>query len=583
MAALRCDLIHPVGKAAALTAQLAGSSVAMSEGPLSLTLADGSSVTQGDAVLRSLSAEWVAPTAQSDEWLSFVSAKLQGDLTFVIMPLVDRVEACGPAFNALHPRQRELAVMPKAWRSALQNLKTVDAHLASSAFLAGDAVSVADVALACWVDALYTTRDRISVASPEDIDGLANLKRWYLSCAALPAFAGSLTTTLQEGVVPAGAKKKKTKQQQKGQKGKKGQPGQKQGGDGAKKKKPKAPLSLPTPLSTAGGIAFEGVFRRTRVRVMDALVKREALIADATEITMCGWARSVRKARKDTLIFVELSDGSCAHTLQCVLESTADGFAALDAAGGTGCSLEFKGKLVANARDPAGRPDCQCSAVRVLGESHDFPIAKKEHKLETLRTEALAHLRPRTNTIGAVARVRSALAFATHEFFNTRGFQYVHTPLITSSDCEGAGEMFSVTSLFSKAEEVAKEKNKPVALPLTPEGKIDYSKDFFGKASFLTVSGQLNVETYACALSDVYTFGPTFRAEYSFTSRHLSEFWMIEPEICFADLETNMNLAEDYVKYCVTCVVVVRRFEAPSRPSASAAPPPSFARRNRRC
>ena len=316
--ALRCDTVHPVGKAAALTAQLSGYSIAVSDGPLRLTLPNGSTVTEGDAVLRLLSAEWVAPTAEADEWLTFVSAKLQGDLTFVIMPLVDRVAACGPAFNALHPRQRELAVMPKAWRSALQNLKTVDAHLASSAFLAGDAVSVADVALACWVDALYTARDRISVASPEDIDGLANLKRWYLSCAALPTLAGSLTTTLQEGVVPAGAKKKKTKQQQKGQKGQKGK---KQGGGAAKKKTTRAPLSLPTPLSTAGGIAFEGVFRRTRMRVMDALVKREALIADATEITMCGWARSVRKARKDTLIFVELSDGSCAHTLQCVLES----------------------------------------------------------------------------------------------------------------------------------------------------------------------------------------------------------------------------------------------------------------------
>jgi asparaginyl-tRNA synthetase len=205
-----------------------------------------------------------------------------------------------------------------------------------------------------------------------------------------------------------------------------------------------------------------------------------------------------------------------------------------------------------NDRDPAQRPDFACQSVRVLGASVDFPIAKKQHKLETLRTVELAHLRPRTNTIAAVARVRSALAFATHEFFNTRGFQYVHTPLITASDCEGAGEMFSVTSLLSKAEEVAKEKGTPVKVPTTASGKIDYSQDFFGKPSFLTVSGQLNVETYACALSDVYTFGPTFRAEYSFTSRHLSEFWMIEPEIAFADLETNMNLAEDYVKYCVT-------------------------------
>jgi len=168
-------------------------------------------------------------------------------------------------------------------------------------------------------------------------------------------------------------------------------------------------------------------------------------------------------------------------------------------------------------------------------------LAKKEHSMEFLRE--MAHLRPRTGVIGAIARVRSALAYATHEFFNSNGFLYVHTPLITAADCEGAGEMFQVTTIMEDIE-----KN---GLPKGKDGKTDYATDFFGKPAFLTVSGQLSVENYCCALSSVYTFGPTFRAENSHTSRHLAEFWMIEPEIAFADIWDDMQCAEDYMKYCV--------------------------------
>merc|ERR1740117_166176 len=174
-----------------------------------------------------------------------------------------------------------------------------------------------------------------------------------------------------------------------------------------------------------------------------------------------------------------------------------------------------------------------------------YPLAKKKHGLEFLRE--IAHLRPRSNLIGAVARIRSALAFATHEFFRTKGFHYVHTPLITAADCEGAGEMFQVTTLL---QDVEKAENKGKGQLKKVDGKIDYTGDFFGKSTFLTVSGQLSVENYACALSSVYTFGPTFRAENSHTSRHLSEFWMIEPEIAFADIWDDMRCAEDYVRYC---------------------------------
>jgi len=171
----------------------------------------------------------------------------------------------------------------------------------------------------------------------------------------------------------------------------------------------------------------------------------------------------------------------------------------------------------------------------------NYPMAKKQHTLEFLREKA--HLRPRSKLFSAAMRMRHAMAFATHQFFNDRGFVYVHTPLITAADCEGAGEQFVVTTLLP--DEV-----KGKDIPIKPDGKIDYTKDFFSRRCCLTVSGQLNVETHACALSDVYTFGPTFRAENSHTARHLAEFWMIEPEICFADLVDDMALAEDYVKFC---------------------------------
>jgi asparaginyl-tRNA synthetase len=171
----------------------------------------------------------------------------------------------------------------------------------------------------------------------------------------------------------------------------------------------------------------------------------------------------------------------------------------------------------------------------------NYPMAKKQHTLEFLREKE--HLRPRSKVFSSALRIRNAMAFASHKFFNDRGFVYVHTPLVTAADCEGAGEQFTVTTLLP-------EEGKGSALPVDKKGNIDYSKDFFGRRCSLTVSGQLNVETHACALSDVYTFGPTFRAENSHTARHLAEFWMIEPEICFADLVDDMALAEDYVRYC---------------------------------
>ncbi len=264
----------------------------------------------------------------------------------------------------------------------------------------------------------------------------------------------------------------------------------------------------------------------------------KAILAErsvGSAITAKGWARTKRSTKGAT--FVELYDGSCFSGLQCVFDSGAasPGLEAALARVTTGAALAVSGVLVDSPA--AGQPvELKASAVEVIGEcpADSYPLQKKAHSLEFLRE--IAHLRPRTNTIGAAARMRDEMAYAVHTFFHDRGFRYVHTPLITASDCEGAGEMFQVTTLDLDA--IAK-RGEPV----------DYAKDFFGKKAFLSVSGQLNVETYAMALGKTYTFGPTFRAENSNTTRHLAEFWMIEPEFAFAELADDMELAEDFVKH----------------------------------
>ena len=256
------------------------------------------------------------------------------------------------------------------------------------------------------------------------------------------------------------------------------------------------------------------------------------------DITVGGWVRSIRDSK--TFGFIVLNDGSFFEPLQIVYGDGLDNFAKIGQLN-VGSALIVSGTLVETpgAKQPF---EIQAKEVLVEGESTaDYPLQKKRHSLEYLRT--IAHLRPRTNTFQAVFRVRSLIAYAIHRFFQERGFVYVHTPLITGSDCEGAGEMFQVTTL---------DLQNP---PLTPEGKVDYSQDFFGKETNLTVSGQLNVETFAMAFKNVYTFGPTFRAENSNTTRHAAEFWMIEPEIAFADLKDDMILAESMIKYVIRYVL----------------------------
>jgi asparaginyl-tRNA synthetase len=278
--------------------------------------------------------------------------------------------------------------------------------------------------------------------------------------------------------------------------------------------------------------------------------------ADSREITVRGWVRTKRDMKN--LVFVELNDGSCFSGIQCTFDREKTP-AVFSPEGGllsglsTGAAVEITGRLVPS---PAAGQAVELAAerLRISGEApaenispsegHSgipaYPLQKKRHSLDFLRE--IAHLRPRTNTFAAVARVRNRMAFAVHEYFQQRGFHYVHTPIITASDAEGAGAMFQVTALDLEG--------------LSQPGKgIDYGKDFFGRKTGLTVSGQLEAETYAAALSRVYAFGPTFRAENSNTSRHLAEFWMIEPEMAFADLNDDMDLAEDFLKFLFSTAI----------------------------
>lgn len=256
------------------------------------------------------------------------------------------------------------------------------------------------------------------------------------------------------------------------------------------------------------------------------------------DISVGGWVRSLRDSK--AFGFIVLSDGSYFEPLQIVYHDTMENFSGISRLN-VGAALIIRGKLVATPQ--AKQPfEIQAEEITVEGPSSaDYPLQKKRHSFEYLRS--ISHLRPRTNTFQAVFRIRSLIAYAIHQYFQEKDFVYVHTPLITGSDCEGAGEMFQVTTLDLNN------------IPKTQEGTVDFSQDFFGKPTNLTVSGQLNGESYAMAFRNIYTFGPTFRAENSNTTRHAAEFWMIEPEMAFADLEDNMALAEGMLKYVIKYVL----------------------------
>jgi len=267
-----------------------------------------------------------------------------------------------------------------------------------------------------------------------------------------------------------------------------------------------------------------------RTRVADALSSEEI----GTRFTLMGWVRT-RRDSKGGFSFIELNDGSCLESIQIIAAQGLTNYDEDVLRLTTGCSIKAVGTL-AESPGKGQKVELQANEIKVLGwaEPDVYPLQKKRHSFEFLRT--IAHLRPRTNTFGAVARVRNAVSHAIHSFFQERGFLYIHTPIITGSDCEGAGEMFKVTTFDLDQ------------VPMM-DGRADFGQDFFGTPANLTVSGQLEAEIYALAMGDVYTFGPTFRAEDSNTSRHLAEFWMVEPEMAFCDLEGNMALAVDFLKY----------------------------------
>ncbi len=273
-----------------------------------------------------------------------------------------------------------------------------------------------------------------------------------------------------------------------------------------------------------------------KVTVKSLYREKEKFIDKEVEIS--GWVKKIRVQKN--FGFLEINDGSFFKGIQVVFDTNLDNFDEISRLSIIS-SVKVCGKLIKS--QGAGQEfEIAAAKVEIYQKADlDYPLQNKRHTFEFLRTKA--HLRPRTNTFSAVFRVRSVVAYAIHKFFQENGFVYVHTPLITGSDCEGAGEMFRVTTLDLND------------LPKTKDGKVDYSQDFFGKETNLTVSGQLNAETYCAAFRNIYTFGPTFRAENSNTARHASEFWMIEPEIAFADLEANMELAEAMVKYIIKFVM----------------------------
>ena len=260
---------------------------------------------------------------------------------------------------------------------------------------------------------------------------------------------------------------------------------------------------------------------------------------DGQAVTLCGWAKTIRDSKK--IGFIELTDGSCFKSLQVVFQADQLENYTEIAKAGTYTSLEVKGRIVLTPQ--AKQPfEVNADEITILGSCpSDYPLQKKRHSVEFLRT--MPHLRPRTNTFSAAFRVRSAAAYAIHRFFQEQGFVYVHTPIFTGSDCEGAGEMFRVTTLDLNN------------VPKTEDGQVDFSQDFFKRSTQLTVSGQLEAEAMALAFGKVYTFGPTFRAEESYTPRHAAEFWMIEPEMAFADLNDYMNTAEAMTKYVIRYVL----------------------------
>jgi asparaginyl-tRNA synthetase len=443
-------------------------------------------------------------SAQVDQWLDF----FWNELDFRAQALMGLTAGAGVFGDMTQAHKQSVEDRVKA--DLPQALQRLDDYLEDKTFMVGESTTLADLSLCC----IIATLSKLCVF---DQDEYTNVFRHYMTVKhqpAMDAVMGTPKAAASSSISPSDAV----------------------GG--------RVPLA-------ATATTFTTKWSRGRERVKELLARGEAAIGE--EVTLKGWIRTSRSADKGQVLFVDLTDGSTIKGIQLVLTmSGTSGCSDVAGCGGVGASLSICGKVVAS---PAkGQTiEIQVTAATVLGAVYggdkgeiggkNYPLAKKQHGMEYLREQA--HLRPRSKVFSSALRVRHAMAYAVHKFYNDRGFVYTHTPLITAADCEGAGEQFLVTTLIP-------EHGKTKDIPTTKTGDVDFTKDFFGRRCNLTVSGQLNVETHACALSDVYTFGPTFRAENSHTTRHLAEFWMIEPEICFADLHDDMALAEDFVKFCTT-------------------------------
>lgn len=555
-----------------------------------------------------------------DQWLEWTSAELEPVTTLLAGQTSALLQASLKASTdgAADKAEVEKAASAVAAKNLPALVSRLEGALASKTFLVGERISLADLSTASvLISALSSGSSASAVSAAVSSEAAPAVARWLHTCRHQPCFVavfGEPAAAAASAAAPAAAAAGA---------GAAASSGHKTGAAAVATVAADGSVSslVPSALTAFDTQLPAPSYRRFRQRVADLLLGGEALVGSS--ITVCGWARTVREAGAGSIFFLAMNDGSCFDSLQCVAEKgKTEGFEAIAKAGGTHASFRVTG-LVVKSPAKGQSIELQATAVSVLGGIADpssYPLSKKKHSPEFLRD--LLHLRPRTNLIGAVARIRNACSFAVHKFFQERGFLYVHTPILTSADCEGAGEMFAVTTLMpsdptgdlprvkpakpssrdkKKAEKEKKaakaaaagegEKKEaeggaaagagaeatapgaeaPAATPSANAGAtaaaaateatpaapaapapmpIDYSKDFFGKPVSLTVSGQLQVECFASALSDVYTFGPTFRAENSHTSRHLAEFWMIEPEMAFAGLEDDMAIAEDFLKYC---------------------------------
>jgi len=487
---------------------------------LSPTLA----ITQANAILRfvarknsktTLYGETPEQSAQVDQWIDYVLNEVETCAAVLTYPLLG-VSGFSASMEATVQAKKDMF-------AALQKF---DAHLLDHMYLVFDKISVADVAAATTCINLYKL-----ILTEKDREGLKNLTRWFYTCVNQPQFKDIVGVVSENAVSSTGSSETKTSSVV------------------ASVNSNTGPVSnSPAVVNVEYNTTLEngGLWRRNRTRLREIICRPDkglGLVGQTIEVA--GWVKSLQKNMR----FLQLGDGSCASTLQIVMddEFLKEGKEDIKNCGGTDACVRVFGMLVEGKRKE-NPVEVQAIKITVHGKNLDnarYPIAKGRQgiQFDTLRQHM--HLRIRTTIMSCVMRLRNSCAFATHRFFQQRGFNYVHTPIITASDCEGAGEMFQVTTMLEKQENWDKLRKNPKL-----EGR-QYKQDFFKKPAFMTVSGQLNVETYACALCDVYTFGPTFRAENSNTSRHLAEFWMIEPEIAFGDLDDNAKLAEDYLKYCI--------------------------------